>query len=554
MKCSNCGAELQEGTLFCSECGTKIIVPESQAPAANEFAQNGEQGNMQNNFGQPAGGAFQNANFQQPGMGAQNQGQSFDNIYAGVPDPAAPVNNGNDGAKKGGKGIKKILIPVIILLVLVAAAVGGIMFYLNSRPIEVDLKEYVEVKFDGYDTLGTATLEFDESQFKKDFGEKLKYHGEDKDMKDTSAKKLIAQYLDEAVSLDKTEKLTNGDKVTVKFKYDAEALLEDLNLKTTTDGITFEVKGLEEVPTFDPFEGLEITYYGIAPDAYGSLDDSNVTNEYFNDYDYYFNYDYEQLEDLSNGDVITITIKWDETVSDEEFIEEFVTNYGAMPTQLSKDFTVEGLNQYVTKADQITEDVLGQIQSYLEDQELVYTSDNIGDEKTEDGTVTISNVEYYGMYVGEPKADSYYDSVDVYVTYKITLKYKSEEYSYYHVVEVDDVVLDGDGNLVLENISYSTYNYEYLRHDFKDGSYIYGIYGYETTADIEDDLSYYSSYYNFKWVLAGENASATASTEADSSDEATEGASEEAEEAEAEEAETDDAAESDSAAEGASEE
>lgn len=498
MKCTNCGAEIQEGTLFCSECGTKVILPESQAPAANEFAQNGAQDNFQNNFGQPANGAqFQNANFQQS-----------ENIYAGVPDPAASVNDG----KKGGKGVKKILIPIIILLVLVVAAVGGVVFYLKSRPIEVDLNEYVKVTFDGYDTLGTATVDFDEKKFKKDYGDKIKYHGDDKDMKDESAKKLIAEYLDEAVSLDKTEKLTNGDKVTVKFKYDADALLEDLNIKTTTDGMSFSVKGLEEVPTFDPFEGLEITYNGIAPNAYASLDYSNVNNEYFDESAYWFDYDYDQLQDLSNGDVITITIKYDDTQSDEEYIAYFVETYGAMPTQITKDFTVEGLQVGVTTKDQITDDVLSQMQSFLEDEGSIYTKDDIGTSVTDDGSVTISNVEYYGMYIGEPKKDSYYDSVQAYMTYKLTLKYKKEEYSYYFVVEMSDLVLDGEGNLVTEKVSTDYYTYNYLTHDFKDGMSIYGMHGFETTADIEDDVSYYSSYFNFSWVLAGENGSSDSST------------------------------------------
>lgn len=533
MKCTNCGAEIQEGTLFCSECGTKVILPESQAPAANEAAQNGAQGNFQNNFGQPAdGGQFQNANFQQS-----------ENIYAGVPDPAASVNDG----KKGGKGVKKILIPIIILLVLVVAAVGGVVFYLKSRPIEVDLNEYVKVSFDGYDTLGTATVDFDEKSFKKEYGEKIKYHGDDKDMKDESSKKLIEEYLDKAVSLDKTEKLTNGDKVTVKFKYDADALLEDLNIKTTTDGITFEVKGLKEVPTFDPFEGLEITYYGTAPNAYASLDYSNVNNEYYNDSDYWFDYEYDQLQDLSNGDVITITIKYDDTQSDEEFIANFVESYGAMPTQITKDFTVEGLQVAITSKGQITDDVLSQMQSYLEDEGNIYTKDDIGTSVLDDGSVTISNVEYYGMYLGEPKKDSYYDGVRAYMTYKLTLKYKKEEYSYYFVVEMEDLVLDGDGNLVTEKVSTDYYNYDYLTHDFKDGSYIYGMHGFETIADIEDDVSYYSSYFNFSWVLAGETESSDSSssdssttetsTDEENSDSETEETSEESADEEAEDAE-----------------
>lgn len=550
MKCTNCGAEIQEGTLFCSECGTKVILPESQAPAANEFAQNGGQGGFQNNFGQQTDGSqFQNANFQQSDMGtmSQNQGQNVNNMYAGVPDPAAPV----DGGKKGSKGIKKILIPIIVLLVVIAAAVGGIIFYIKSRPIEVDLNEYIEVKFEGYDTLGTATVDFDESKFKDDFGDKIKYHGDDKDMKDKSAKKLIAEYLDSAISLDKTEKLTNGDKVTVKFEYDAEALLEDLNIKTTTDDITFSVKGLEAVPTFDPFEGLELNYYGTAPSAYASLDTSNVTNEYYLDGHYWFDYEYEDLQDLSNGDVITITIKYDETQTDEEYIEEFVEYYGAMPTQLTKEFTVEGLQVSVIKKDQITTDVLDQVQDYLEEKDLVFTSDDIGTEVVDD--VTISNVEYYGMYVGEPKQDSYYDSADVYMTYKITLKYKSEEYSYYYVVEVEDIVLDGDGNVVTEKLSTDTYNYDYLTHDFKDGSYIYGMHGYETTADLEDDVSYYSSYFNFSWVLAGDNSSSSSSDDSTTGDSTEETSEETSEETTDEEAGTADDT-SDEATEEASEE
>ncbi len=503
MKCTNCGAELQEGTLFCSECGTKVILPESQTFAANNFAQSGVQDNFQNNFGQPAGG----------------QGASFDNIYAGVPDPAATPAGG--GKKKG--GIKKILIPIIVLLIVAAAAIGGVLFYLNSRPIEVELKDYVKVSFEGYDTLGTATVEFDSKKFKSDYEDKIKYHGKDKDMKDKSAKKLIAEYL-ESVSLDKTEKLSNGDKVTVKFKHDADELLEDLNIKTTTDGITFDVKGLEAVPTFDPFEGLEITYNGTAPDAYASLDYSNVTNEYYNDYAYSFNYDYDTLQDLDNGDVITITIKYDDTQSDEEYIANFIQTYGAMPTAVSKDFTVEGLPVAITKADQIDDNILGQIQDYIEDQELVFTSDDIGTGLTDDGEVTLGNVEYYGMYVGEPKEDSYYD-FRAYVTYKITLAYGKEEYSYYYVVEIDGLVLDGDGNLMTDKINYSTYNYDYLSHNFKDGYRVYGMYGYEATSDLEDDVSYYSSYFNFKWVLAGETKSGSSSSSG--SDDSTTGTSEE---------------------------
>ena len=55
------------------------------------------------------------------------------------------------------------------------------------------------------------------------------------------------------------------------------------------------------------------------------------------------------------------------------------------------------------------------------------------------------------------------------MTYKLTLKYKKEEYSYYFVVEMEDLVLDGDGNLVTEKVSTDYYNYDYLTHDFKDG-------------------------------------------------------------------------------------
>ena len=83
-----------------------------------------------------------------------------------------------------------------------------------------------------------------------------------KKMKDPSD---IYQYIDVNVELSKYSELSNGDKITVTYKYDNEkAKKVGIKFKGKKEKIT--VKGLKKVKTVDIFKDLELKFEGTAPD------------------------------------------------------------------------------------------------------------------------------------------------------------------------------------------------------------------------------------------------------------------------------------------------
>ena len=73
MKCLACGAELPEGTIFCTSCGTKLepVQDAFKQPAADNFSQPDFQQPVADNFSQPdfqqpVADNFSQPDFQQP--------------------------------------------------------------------------------------------------------------------------------------------------------------------------------------------------------------------------------------------------------------------------------------------------------------------------------------------------------------------------------------------------------------------------------------------------------------------------------------------------------
>ena len=85
MKCLACGAELPEGTIFCTSCGTKLepVQDAFKQPAADNFSQP--------DFQQPAADNFSQPDFQQPS--ADNFSQTSYDQPAPAPYAAAPQSD-----------------------------------------------------------------------------------------------------------------------------------------------------------------------------------------------------------------------------------------------------------------------------------------------------------------------------------------------------------------------------------------------------------------------------------------------------------------------------
>lgn len=130
--------------------------------------------------------------------------------------------------------MKKVIIGFICCL----GILFGFIFYKNANPdpITVDLTENITIKFSGEDTLGTAKI-------KGTF-------------EDTTGKSYMSKFAGTvSYSISKEDFLSNGDKVTIKAKYD-KSLAKKKNIIVTGAKKTFKVKGLKE--RYETYKGITV--------------------------------------------------------------------------------------------------------------------------------------------------------------------------------------------------------------------------------------------------------------------------------------------------------
>lgn len=377
--------------------------------------------------------------------------------------------------------IGKTIIGVISCVAVLAIAVAIVLIYIKTRPVTIDLSKYVSVEYSGYDSYGTATVSIDYKQLKKDYKDELEYKGDYKDLKKEYGKPieyLQAQLIGE---LDSAENLSNGDTVTFVWDIDTEEVSDNLNVKLITDDQSFTVEKLEEVESFDPFEGLVINYEGTAPNGTASIDRGSVSNKYFTESDYYFNL--SKSSGLSNGDVITVTITSD---AEDAYKLDFIESYGVMPESISKDFTVEGLDSWITSLDQIPEEGLAEMQQQAID---VFTTQ----EADFSAEWSMQDPEYVGSYLLVTKNDSTtYNHNYLYLIYHITVDYEAGSntgsYDYYYGFSFSDLKLNGDGSFEVDVTRYQKLqgwiSKEMVNENGWGGTYTYHFYGYETMDDL----------------------------------------------------------------------
>ena len=423
MKCPNCGTELKDGSLFCPNCGAKL-----------------------SNMANPA------------------------NIGT------AP--SGDPAKKKSGN---KTIIGILSFVAILAIAVAVVVVYIKMRPVTIDLGQYVSVEYSGYDSYGSAVVSIDFKQLKKDYKDELKFKGDSKDLKKEYGKPIDYLQAQLTGELDTDEMLSNGDTVTFVWDIDTKEVSDNLNVKLITTDKTFTVEDLEEVKSFDPFEGLVINYEGTAPNGTASIDRGSVSNKYYTESDYYFTL--SKTSDLSNGDVITVTITSDD---EDAYKLEFIEAYGVMPESVSKDYTVEGLDSWITSLDQIPEEGLAKMQQQAID---VFTTQ----EADFSEEWTMQDPEYVGSYLLVTKNEyTSYNHNYLYLIYHITVDYEAGSntgsYDYYYGFSFSDLKLNGDGSFDVDVTHYQklqrSISKEMVNENGWNGKKTYYFYGYETMDDL----------------------------------------------------------------------
>lgn len=421
MFCEKCGAKIEDGAKFCEVCGAPV---ENAAEAAN----------------------------QQGGTPTQEQAEQ-----------AAPVK----------KPKKPFVVAAVILAVLVSAV--GIVWYIASRPVTVNLDNYVTIDYSGYDTMGTAYVTLDESAFLADYKDKIKIRDAysntisdfivDNNYVSAAAVLLYSGYLQ--ASLDTDTDLTNGDTVTVVWDCEDELVETYFNVNLKHSETEYTVSGLQEIETVDVFEGIEVEFSGTAPDVSAEV---VSTNGWLDTWDYTLS----PKVGMENGDTITVSIS-------DDAAETLLETYGVVPESQTTQVTVSGVDYYATSLDDITEEALAEMQAQSEDE---FNASEVATWAAWDEDISLTSMEYVGCYFLHIKDyDAWSDTNYIYLVYKITAKQQDTEHSYYWFTRFTDGIVQTDGTFSIDYRDYDTpSNSFYFNPETDDGNYyIYGCYysGYE---------------------------------------------------------------------------
>lgn len=429
MICVHCGRDIPNGTKFCPFCGQPV--------AADQPA------------GQPAfniqPGASVRPPQQPPVMGAQQPMGGQPAAATATVTPKAPIDP------------KKLAVPVAVAAVVV---VGGVL--IATHKPTVNLNKYITLSAEGYNSIGTLDVEFDTDKLEKDYGKKIaknfqkamKNHEEDTyglsnlagSLYEGSETSLFVTHCADG-SADKTRNLSNGDVVTYTWdgvneqtKKEAE---EMFGVKIKCSDVTYKVSGLTAVNTFDAFDGVEVEFNGISPDGSAPVNTLPTAEAAKGLY-----YTLDEQYNLTNGDTVTVTVH-----SNRDDFSDCIEKYGAIPAATEKTYTVEGLNEYVTDSEGLTDSVLVSLQNQAQDVLNAYIAKSWDSE-----CVTLKGMSYLGYYILTPKnKDNYGVSQDVIILpYQVTSHNHFEDdkgqvydadVSYYWYIAFRNVSKDADGNI-----------------------------------------------------------------------------------------------------------
>jgi hypothetical protein len=311
--CKNCGEKAENGDIYCGKCGGKIDW-EKEA----------------------------------------NQGVELGGNRAAMPEMIQGTVKGN----------KKIIVGIVMAVIV--AVIGIIGFFIWSyEKKKVDLNDCYTVTFSGYDTVGEASANIDMDKFNKAV---LKAQGKKvpddqseisqnnlQDIADNLTLEniqngLVNYSLAESIKANVTpsENLKNGDTVTVTYSFDEE-LAKQNGIRFVAEDQTYTVSGLSEIKEVDPFDNIEVTYTGIAPNATLVLNNT-ATDEYLSS----ISYTADKEEGINVGDTITVTLDADENEA---------LHQGYRFTQTSKTYTCDKADHYIMSLGEITPETLSKLQA-----------------------------------------------------------------------------------------------------------------------------------------------------------------------------------------------
>lgn len=353
------------------------------------------------------------------------------------------------------KTSKKLFIGAGAAVVAVIALVAVV----SNKSVKLDVEENTTITASGFDGNGTLDINIDK--------EALGWELMDADYIPEDQESALLDSI-EVVPSDK-EGLANGDEVTLKVKYQ-ESLAKKLKVKVKKTEWKYKVENLDEVEEIDPFDYIEVSFKGIAPNGTASVTTKDISSTYG-----CLSYQADTVKGLSNGDEITI-----ECTSDEKtYIDR-----GYKFTETSKKYTVEGLQAYVAAPSDIDKKTMETLQTEAADIVSSYL-----EEQSTDRQVNNSGLNYEGSLVLMRKEFSgWLSNNEVILIYTTTVSGGEDgdidPTVIYYPIRFENVVINEDGKIEYEKVGKA-----YMADTNIEFGWGFRLEGYEDSSKMASDLA-----------------------------------------------------------------
>ena len=331
----------------------------------------------------------------------------------------------------------------------------------SKEPTKINVNDYFKYDLSGITGQGVVTYSIDAEGLLEDNEEAL----------DGCTEKKITNALQGA--WDKEAEIANGDEIKFKWDLDTDVIEKKYNVIFEAEDVKVTVKDLEALPELDPFQYLNVTFTGTAPQGVmnveNTLSSAPISGLRFN---------FDKENNFKNGDVVTVTV-----TAGSNDATEYCKERGYTLVSDKKEFKVEGLDEYVTTKADLTDDMIKELSKQAEDKFL----SSIGDWEA-----TLDSVEYFGYYFvtlkdGVEAGYGHYNNNYLYIILQPKSTNPNETLTYFYYVRFQDIVKKADGTNEIYDI-YAT--------AVPEGSYFFGLSGEAFLSEGEDENYCYEGYRN----------------------------------------------------------
>lgn len=152
---------------------------------------------------------------------------------------------------------------MIIIIVAVAAVIIAGIVYMTTRPVTLDLHDYLECEYYGFDGNASASVYLDEGSLEEDVVNAAVKKGK------SEASVYMSLLDDVIVDMKATPRknLKNGDEIKITYMFNNKTLAKKYGVKFKSNKDSIKVDGLVEAKEVDVFSHFDLVFSGSAPAA-----------------------------------------------------------------------------------------------------------------------------------------------------------------------------------------------------------------------------------------------------------------------------------------------